>query len=80
MFNDYSWRWTRDCRGGIIMGFILLGVILEIIAFIYLILICLLAYKDKVSVRIINKSIIGYETMMIVGIISMTIGIIIKLI
>ena len=62
------------------MGFILLGVILEIIAFIYLILICLLAYKDKVSVRIINKSIIRYETMMIVGIISMTIGIIIKLI
>ena len=62
------------------MGFILLGVILEIIAFAYIILVCLLTYKDKVSVRIINKSIIGYETMMIVGIISMTIGIIIKLI
>ena len=61
-------------------SFILLGVILEIIAFLYIILVCLLTYKDKVSVRIINKSIIGYETMMIVGIISMTIGIIIKLI
>ena len=59
---------------------LLLGVILEIIAFLYIILVCLLTYKDKVSVRIINKSIIGYETMMIVGIISMTIGIIIKLI
>ena len=80
MFNDYSWRWTRDCRGGIIMGFILLGVILEIIAFIYLILICLLAYQDKVSVRIINKSIIEYWAMIIVGLLSIIIGIIIKLI
>ena len=62
------------------MGFILLGILLEIIAFIYLILICLLTYKDKVSVRIINKSIIGYETMMIVGLLSIIIGIIIKLI
>ena len=59
---------------------LLLGVILEIIAFLYIILVCLLTYKDKVSVRIINKSIIGYETMMIVGIISIVIGIIIKLI
>ena len=62
------------------MGFILLGVILEIIAFLYIILVCLLTYKDKVSVRIINKSIIGYETMMIVGLLSIIIGIIIKLI
>ena len=51
------------------MGFILLGVTLEIIAFLYIILVCLLTYKDKVSVRIINKSIIGYWAMMIVGII-----------
>ena len=57
MFNDYSWRWTRDCRGGIIMGFILLGVILEIIAFAYIILVCFLVYSDKVSVKTINKSI-----------------------
>lgn len=62
------------------MGFILLGVILEIITFIYLILVCLLTYKDKVSVRIINKSIIGYYAMMIVGLLSIIIGIIIKLI
>ena len=61
-------------------GFILLSVILEIIAFLYIILVCLLTYKDKVSVRIINKSIIGYETMMIVGLLSIIIGIIIKLI
>ena len=59
---------------------LLLGVILEIIAFLYIILVCLLTYKDKVSVRIINKSIIGYETMMIVGLLSIIIGIIIKLI
>lgn len=63
------------------MGFILLlGLILEIIALIYIILICFLTYKDKVSVRIINKSIIGYETMMIVGLLCIIIGIIIKLI
>lgn len=58
----------------------LLGIVLEIIAFAYIILVCFLVYKDKVSVKIINKSIIGYETMMIVGIISIVIGIIIKLI
>lgn len=61
-------------------SFMLLGVILEIIAFIYLILVCLLAYKDKVSVRIINKSIIGYYGIMVAGILSIIIGIIIKLI
>lgn len=59
---------------------LLLGIVLEIIAFIYLILICLLTYKDKVSVRIINKSIIGYWAMMITGLLSIIIGIIIKLI
>ena len=58
----------------------LLGIVLEIIAFAYIILVCFLVYKDKVSVRIINKSIIGYETMMIVGLLSIIIGIIIKLI
>lgn len=61
-------------------SFMLLGITLEIITFIYLILICLLAYKDKVSVRIINKSIIGYYGIMVAGILSIIIGIIIKLI
>ena len=61
-------------------GFILLGVILEIIAFLYIILVCFLVYSDKVSVKTINKSIIRYETMMIVGLLSIIIGIIIKLI
>ena len=60
------------------MGFILLGVTLEIIAFIYLILICLLAYSDKVSVRTINKSIIGYRAIMVTAVISMAIGIFAK--
>ena len=61
-------------------SFMLLGVILEIIAFAYIILVCLLAYKDKVSVRIINKSIIGYRAIIITGLLSIIIGIIIKLI
>ncbi len=61
-------------------SFMLLGIVLEIIAFVYIILVCLLTYKDKVSVAIINKSIIGYEAMMIVGLLSIIIGIIIKLI
>ena len=61
-------------------SFMLLGIVLEIIAFLYLILICLLAYKDKVSVRIINKSIIGYYGIMVAGILSMAIGIFTKLI
>lgn len=63
------------------MGFILLlGLILEIIALIYIILICFLTYKDKVSVRIINKSIIGYNAIIVVGLLCIIIGIIIKLI
>ena len=78
MFNDYSWRWTRDCRGGIIMGFILLGVILEIIAFAYIILVCFLVYSDKVSVKTINKSIIGYRAIIITGLLSIIIGIFVK--
>lgn len=62
------------------MGFISLGLILEIIALIYIILICFLTYKDKVSVRIINKSIIGYKAIIVVGLLCIIIGIIIKLI
>ena len=59
---------------------LLLGIVLEIIAFAYIILVCFLVYSDKVSVKIINKSIIGYWAMMIVGLLSIIIGIIIKLI
>lgn len=62
------------------MGFISLGLILEIIALIYIILICFLTYKDKVSVRIINKSIIGYKAIIVVGLLCIIIGTIIKLI
>lgn len=62
------------------MGFISLGIILEIIALIYIILICFLTYKDKVSVRIINKSIIGYKAIIVVGLLCIIIGTIIKLI
>ena len=63
------------------MNFILLlGIILEIIAFAYIILICFLTYKDKVSVRIINKSIIGYKAIIVAGLLCIIIGIIIKLI
>ena len=56
------------------MGFILLGVILEIIAFAYIILVCFLVYSDKVSVKTINKSIIEYYAVMVAGIISIVIG------
>ena len=59
-------------------SFILLGVALEIIAFAYIILVCFLVYSDKVSVKIINKSIIGYWSVMVAGIISMAIGIFAK--
>ena len=55
-------------------GFILLGVILEIIAFAYIILVCFLVYSDKVSVKTINKSIIGYYAVMVAGILSIIIG------
>ena len=61
-------------------SFMLLGIVLEIIAFAYIILVCFLVYSDKVSVKNINKSIIGYWAMMIVGLLSIIIGIIIKLI
>ena len=59
-------------------GFILLGVILEIIAFAYIILVCFLVYSDKVSVKNINKSIIGYWSVIVAGIISIAIGIFTK--
>ena len=55
-------------------SFILLGVILEIIAFAYIILVCFLVYSDKVSVKTINKSIIGYYAVMVAGILSIIIG------
>ena len=55
-------------------GFILLGVILEIIAFAYIILVCFLVYSDKVSVKTINKSIIEYYAVMVAGILSIIIG------
>ena len=55
-------------------SFILLGIVLEIIAFAYIILVCFLVYSDKVSVRIINKSIIEYYAVMVAGIISIVIG------
>ena len=55
-------------------SFILLGVILEIIAFAYIILVCFLVYSDKVSVKTINKSIIEYYAVMVAGIISIVIG------
>ena len=59
-------------------SFILLGIVLEIIAFAYIILVCFLVYSDKVSVKNINKSIIGYWAIMVAGIISMVIGIFAK--
>ena len=55
-------------------GFILLGVILEIIAFAYIILVCFFIYSDKVSVKTINKSIIGYRAIIITGLLSIIIG------
>ena len=58
--------------------FILLGIILEIIAFAYIILVCFLVYSDKVSVKNINKSIIVYWSVIVAGIISIAIGIFTK--
>ena len=59
-------------------SFLLLGIVLEIIAFAYIILVCFLVYSDKVSVKTINKSIIGYYAVMVAGIISIVIGIFVK--
>ena len=58
--------------------FVLLGIILGIIDVAYIILISYLAFNDKVSVKNINKSIIGYYAIMTASIISMAIGIYVK--
>ena len=58
--------------------FILLGIVLGIIDVMYLILISYLAFNDKVSVKNIKKSIIGYYGIMTASIISMVIGIFAK--
>ena len=55
-------------------SFLLLGIVLEIIAFAYIILVCFLVYSDKVSVKTINKSIIEYYAVMVAGILSIIIG------
>ena len=59
-------------------NFLLLGIVLEIIAFAYIILVCFLVYSDKVSVKKINQSIIGYWSVIVAGIISIAIGIFTK--
>ena len=59
-------------------SFMLLGIVLEIIAFAYIVLVCFLVYSDKVSVKTINKSIIGYRAIMVAGILSIVIGIFVK--
>lgn len=58
--------------------FVLLGLILGIIDVIYIILIGCLVLNDKVSVKNINKSIIGYWAIMVTAVISMAIGIFAK--
>ena len=58
--------------------FVLLGIVLGIIDVAYLILISYLAFNDKVSVKNIKKSIIGYYGIMTASIISMAIGIFTK--
>ena len=55
-------------------SFVLLGIILGIIDVIYIILISYLAFNDKVSVKNINKSIIGYRAIMVAAILSIIIG------
>ena len=59
-------------------SFVLLGIVLGIIDVVYIILISYLAFNDKVSVKNINKSIIGYYAIMTASIISMAIGIFAK--
>ena len=58
--------------------FVLLGIILGIIDVAYIILISYLAFNDKVSVKNIKKSIIGYYGIMTAAILSMAIGIFAK--
>ena len=55
-------------------SFVLLGIILGIIDVMYLILISYLAFNDKVSVKNIKKSIIGYRAIMVAAILSIIIG------
>ena len=55
-------------------GFVLLGIVLGIIDVIYIILISYLAFNDKVSVKNIKKSIIGYRAIMVAAILSIIIG------
>ena len=59
-------------------SFVLLGIVLGIIDVVYIILISYLAFNDKVSVKNIKKSIIGYYGIMTASIISMVIGIFAK--
>ena len=58
--------------------FVLLGIVLGIIDIAYLILISYLAFNDKVSVKNIKKSIIGYYGIMNAALLSMVIGIFAK--
>ena len=55
-------------------SFVLLGIILGIIDVVYIILISYLAFNDKVSVKNIKKSIIGYRAIMVAAILSIIIG------
>ena len=55
-------------------SFVLLGIILGIIDVAYLVLISYLAFNDKVSVKNINKSIVGYRAIMVAAILSIIIG------
>ena len=59
-------------------GFVLLGIVLGIIDIVYITLISYLVFNDKVSVKNINKSIIGYYAIMTAAILSMAIGIFAK--
>ena len=55
-------------------NFVLLGIVLGIIDVAYLTLISYLAFNDKVSVKNIKKSIIGYRAIMVAAILSIIIG------
>ena len=55
-------------------GFVLLGIVLGIIDVVYITLISYLVFNDKVSVKNINKSIIGYRAIMVAAILSIIIG------
>ena len=59
-------------------SFVLLGIILGVIDVVYITLISYLVFNDKVSVKNINKSIIGYYAIMTASIVSMAIGIFAK--